>query len=112
MLLHHYGTLDPVQFKITLAGANVTGLTLADADLLLYIDGVLYSVDAGEIGTEVTEIGRGWYKWTPILPAQTSGQQLILDLYDTTGVGTLFDNNGIQIYTGGHSAAFFGNVPP
>lgn len=110
MHLHTYGSLEPIQFKLMLSGVSVPGYPLADADVILYIDGSLYSVDSGEIGTECSEIGNGWYKWTPINPAQTQGKKLIVDISDS--VGSSFDDNALQIFTGGNINAFFGNVPP
>ena len=99
--LVRYGSLDPIPFKITLSGVAVAGLTLQAADLQLSKDGAAFA----NIGTEVTEIGLGWYYWTPSAAAQTQCEYGVLNLSDD--VGSVFDENGIVFYTGGNSSARF-----
>lgn len=112
MHLYKYGTLEPVVFKLQLIGVGQNSITLADNDVHLFIDEVLYGVDLGEIGTECTYIvgSNGLYKWQPVLPAQTTGKKLVLDIKDADS-GGLFEENAIELYSGGHENAYFGIVP-
>lgn len=98
--LVRYGSIDPIPFKLTLSGAAVTGLTLQAADVQLSIDGGAFA----EIGLSITEIGLGWYKWTPALAANTQCEYGIINIKDAVG-GPVFDENGIVFYTGGNASA-------
>ena len=95
---YHYGAVDPVEFKITLNGDGVTGLTLDNADLQLSIDRGAFA----NIGNEVTELGLGIYYWIPSSATQTQGETLILNLRDN--VGAAFDENTIILKTGGDAS--------
>ena len=112
MQLYVYGTVEPIYFKLSLNGVGQSGIALADDDVHLYINGIIYGVDLGEIGTECAYVTgtNGIYRWQPILPAQTQGKILILDIKDADA-GGLFDENMIQIMTGGNINAFLGNIP-
>jgi len=98
-----YGVIKPYRFKITLSAVGVTGLTLLSADLQLSLDGTSFT----EIGTEVTEIGLGWYQWLPTSAvAQMEVENGIINLKATGGNIGLYDENGGQYDTGGHADAF------
>jgi hypothetical protein len=99
--LHVYGSLDPIYFKVTKNGVGVTGQApFSTGDIQLSIDGGTFS----NIDTEVTEVGLGWYKWTPT-GTETQGQVLIINVKEV--VGTNFDENGLVIATGGNASARF-----
>jgi len=98
--LYRYGQQKPVYFKITLTGVGVTGLTLDNADMELSKDGGAFA----NMGTEVSEVGRGVYMWTPTSAAQTQAQSLVLDLKDN--IGSAFDENCVILITGGDPSAF------
>ena len=99
---HVYGSLEPIYFKLVKAGVNVLGRTLLAADVVLMKDG-----GAGaNIGSECAEVGLGFYKWTPSVSTQTQCKKMQIAIQDSTG--SLFDDNGIQVYTGGDPSAFLG----
>ena len=100
--LYRYGSMTPVPFKVLLNGAGVAGLTFQAADIQLSIDGGAFS----NIGAEVSEIGNGWYQWTPSASTQTQGKVLIINIKDTSG-SSLFDENAIKLFTGGDTNAFY-----
>jgi len=100
--LTRYGVIKPYRFKITLNAAGVSGIVLLSADLQLSLDSAVFA----EVGTEVTEIGLGWYQWTPSSVSQMQIENGILNLKATGGNLGLFDENGGQYDTGGHSDAF------
>lgn len=95
MILVRYGSTDPIPFKATLNGVAVTSLIFASNDITLSKDGGSFA----NIGSEVTEVGKGWYIWTPSAAAQTQCEYGIINVKDV--VGTAFDENGITFYTGG-----------
>jgi len=98
--LYRYGAVEPVYFKITLSAVAVTGLTLGSTDFTISKDGAGFS----SIGLEVTEVGKGVYKWTPSAATQTQAKVVLLNLADV--VGSEFDENLIILITGGDSSAF------
>ena len=99
--LVRYGSQDPIPFKVTLSGAGVTSLTFDAADIQLSKDGAAFA----NIGTACTEVGLGWYIWTPALVADTQCGYGVINIKDN--VGSAFDENGIVFYTGGNAAARF-----
>lgn len=102
--LYRYGSTDPIPFKVTLSGAAVTGLAFDAADIQLSKDGAAFA----NIGTACTEVGLGWYIWTPAAAANTQCEYGVINIADN--VGSLFDESGIIFYTGGDSSARYDGV--
>lgn len=99
--LFRYGSTDPIYFKLTLSGAAVTGVTFQAADVKLSKDGAAFA----NIGTACTEVGLGWYKWTPAAAANTQCQTAIVNIKDD--VGTLWDENALLLVMGGNASALY-----
>ena len=97
-----YGSTEPLQFKATLNGVGVTGLTFQAADVQLSVDG---TTTWANIGTECSEIGNGIYAWTPTSSTQTQAEQVTISVIDSSG--SLFDENALIVVTGGSSLARF-----
>ena len=95
MILVKYGSTEPIPFKATLSGVGQTGLTFSSNDVRLSKDGGTFS----NIGSEVSEVGLGWYIWTPSVASQTQCKFGIINIKDA--LGSQFDENGITFYTGG-----------
>ena len=94
-----YGSQDPIPFKISLSGVAVTGVTFDAADVKLSKDGAAFA----NIGSACTEVGLGWYIWTPASAADTQCEYGIINIKDN--VGSAFDENGVIFYTGGNASA-------
>lgn len=105
-----FSTVEPEYFMLMNGNQLYTGHTFLDADVILYIDGVIYSVDAGEIGLECSEVGGGWYKWQPVSVNQKNGHKLKLSIKDSSG-GNSFDSGGEMFMTAGDANAFKGHTP-
>ena len=99
--LYNYGTLDPIPFKVTKNGVGVTLETFSTGDIQASVAGAAFA----NIDTEITEIGLGWYLWTPTVATQTQGEFVIINIKEASG--TTFDENGIVLYTGGNANARF-----
>ena len=98
-----YGSTEPLQFKATLNGAGVTGLTFQAADIQLSVDG---TTTWASIGTQCNnEIGNGIYQWEPTSSTQTQAQQVTISIIDSSG--SEFDENALIMVTGGSSLARF-----
>ena len=96
--LYRYGETKPIYFRIVdTSGNKVTGHTFSTTQVYASIDGGTFS----DISTECSEVGRGWYKWTPSSAAQTQGEVVLFDFDDGTNA-----DNGWQIQTGGDPAGF------
>jgi len=103
--LVRYQTLEPIFFKLTLSGAGVSGITLLSADVQYHrsIDGGVFTV----IGADCSEIGLGWYKYTPGAVTITETPTVVINIKATGGNVGLFDENGIILLTGGHNLAYY-----
>ena len=99
--LFTYGSTQPVYFKLTLSGVAVTGVTFQAADVQLSKDGAAFA----NIGTACTEVGLGWYKWTPAAAANTQCKTAIINIKDV--IGSLFDENALLLVTGGSASALY-----
>jgi len=98
--LYRWGDTDPIYFKLTLNGAAVTGVSLANDDVKLSQDGAAFA----NIGTACAEVANGIYKWTPAAGSNTQCKVMIINIKDATG-GPLFDENCLIITTGGDTSA-------
>lgn len=102
--LYNFATTEKVYFKLTLSGVAVPGLTLADGDVTLQIDGAA-TTDIGDECSETTG-GLGWYVWQPTSTLQTTGEVIIINIADLTATAE-FDENAVVMTTGGNAAARF-----
>lgn len=100
--LIRYGSTNPVYFKATLSGDGVTGLTFATDDVQLSKDGAAFA----DISSAITEVGLGWYKWTPAAAANTQCKTGIINIKDQSATA-VFDENGVVFVTGGDASAFY-----
>ena len=101
MDLVEFGSTDPIPFKLTLNGVAVTGITFDAADVTLSKDGAAFT----NIGANCTEVGQGWYIWTPSAAADTQCNYGIINVVDSSG--SAFDETGVLFYTGGNAGARF-----
>ena len=99
--LFNYGTLDPVPFKVTKDAVAVTGITFSTNDVQVSLAGATFV----DVSTAITEIGKGWYLYTPPNATYTEVEWFILNVDEVAG--TNFDENGIICYTGGNASARF-----
>ena len=98
--LYNYGSTDTIPFKVTKNSVAVTGLApFSTGDIQASVAGAAFA----NIDSEVTEIGLGWYLWTPTVATQTQGEFVIINVKEV--LGTNFDENGIVLYTGGNASA-------
>jgi len=104
---HRYGNLDPIPFKVTKNGSAVTGITFSANDVQSKIANDL-TTGWGDISSEITEEGLGWYSWTPTTASQTSGKLILINIAEVSG--TNFDENGLSVQTGGNSLARLNGV--
>lgn len=103
--LYTYNAVKSVYFKLSLAGVGQADLTLEAADIKVMIDGGAF-VNAGTVGTIAQTTGKlGWYKWTPNASV-TDALSIIINVKDDSAGGA-FDENAVNMTTGGHTSAFF-----
>ena len=99
------GSVDPIEFKLTLSGVGVDSLTFSAGDITLSKDDGAWT----DITSAVSEcvgsgLGKGWYKWTPASSTDTNFNQAKINIADLAGGE--FDENGIVMYAIGPGGRF------
>jgi hypothetical protein len=103
--LYTYGDVKPVVFRLVDSGGNkVTGHTFLSDDLYWSgWNGSVWSTFAAD-GLNVSEVGRGFYMWTPSAASKTQYEIVVLDILDSAA--STFIDNAIIVQTGGNAAAY------
>lgn len=103
--LYTYGDVKPVVFRlIDSSGNKLASHTFVLNDLYWSgWNGSSWSTFAAD-GTNVSEIGRGFYMWTPSATSKTQYEIVVLDIEDSTGA--TYIDNAIIVQTGGDTAAY------
>ena len=103
--VYTYGDVKPVPFRlIDSSGNKVTGRAFVAADLYWSgWNGSVWTTFAAD-GLNVSEVGRGFYVWTPSAASKTQYEIVLLDIEDSTG--TTFIDNGITAQVGGDPSAY------
>ena len=98
-----YGGVKPIAFKLTKNGIAVTNQTFTLGDLQTRVVNGTNTTWSNVPLTDITNLGLGWYLWTPSETLQTSGELVLLNIKDADG--TDFNENGLCLETGGDDAA-------
>lgn len=100
-----YGVVKRFRFKLTKNGSQVTGVSLSAADVQVSLDDGVFQ----NVGTQCGEIGEGWYYWEPSAASYLQSESIVINIrdYSSSPIGTLFDENGGQLKTGGNVNAFY-----